>query len=279
MKPKNLITACFFIFFAVNLTHARWLQVDPKAESYYPTSPYAYCANNPVKFVDPNGEDLYLYYYTHNNTRGNKADPQADAMFMAAALTRAIDLLTNGTLKDGDAVILRSISDLGKLESTITTDIETYSPQYGQTAEFGLWSHGGIDGPIGTTLSSGEYAQGYQLSIAGWGNIDFNWKSDGAKALFYGCRTASSENGTVVPWAQKISQNANMANTDVYGQTVKSWPSTEIYRVITPANNGTYPTYMVGGATGRGGIRGLWRRLGKPYPSYPMAKYRNGGRK
>ena len=59
MKPKNLITACFFSLFAVNLTHARWLQVDPKAESYYPTSPYAYCANNPVKFVDPNGEDIW----------------------------------------------------------------------------------------------------------------------------------------------------------------------------------------------------------------------------
>ncbi len=33
----------------------RWLGVDPLADSYYSISPYAYCANNPVLFVDPNG--------------------------------------------------------------------------------------------------------------------------------------------------------------------------------------------------------------------------------
>ena len=33
----------------------RWLTVDPMAESYYSVSPYAYCANNPVNFIDPTG--------------------------------------------------------------------------------------------------------------------------------------------------------------------------------------------------------------------------------
>ena len=34
-----------------------WLSVDPMSGKYPSLSPYVYCANNPVKLVDPNGED------------------------------------------------------------------------------------------------------------------------------------------------------------------------------------------------------------------------------
>jgi RHS repeat-associated protein len=33
--------------------------MDPLAEKYYSVSPYAYCLNNPVRFVDPTGEDYW----------------------------------------------------------------------------------------------------------------------------------------------------------------------------------------------------------------------------
>lgn len=33
----------------------RFMQTDPMAEKYYWISPYAYCANNPIKFIDPTG--------------------------------------------------------------------------------------------------------------------------------------------------------------------------------------------------------------------------------
>ena len=44
----------------------RWMQVDPLCEKYYDVSPYAYCANNPINYVDPNGS-----YITYTNDYGN----------------------------------------------------------------------------------------------------------------------------------------------------------------------------------------------------------------
>jgi len=32
-----------------------WLSVDPMSDKYASTSPYAYCRNNPIRLVDPNG--------------------------------------------------------------------------------------------------------------------------------------------------------------------------------------------------------------------------------
>ena len=43
-----------------------WLSVDPMSDKYPSLSPYTYCADNPVKLVDPNGEEIYVgddYYY------------------------------------------------------------------------------------------------------------------------------------------------------------------------------------------------------------------------
>ena len=51
-------------------SEARWYDsllgrtstMDPKAEKYYSISPYAWCAGNPLKFVDPSGEVYGIIY-------------------------------------------------------------------------------------------------------------------------------------------------------------------------------------------------------------------------
>ena len=37
-----------------------WLSVDPMSDKYPSLSPYVYCADNPVRLVDPNGEEVYI---------------------------------------------------------------------------------------------------------------------------------------------------------------------------------------------------------------------------
>ena len=38
-----------------------WLSVDPLSDKYPSISPYAYCAWNPIKLIDPDGNDWYEY--------------------------------------------------------------------------------------------------------------------------------------------------------------------------------------------------------------------------
>ena len=40
-------------------TLAAWLSVDPMSDKYPSISPYAYCAWNPLKLVDPDGEEMF----------------------------------------------------------------------------------------------------------------------------------------------------------------------------------------------------------------------------
>jgi RHS repeat-associated protein len=36
----------------------RWGVIDPMAYKYMPISPYAYCADDPLKFIDPDGRTI-----------------------------------------------------------------------------------------------------------------------------------------------------------------------------------------------------------------------------
>jgi len=52
-----------------NPVTARWDRIDPLAEKYYSTSPYVYCMNNPVRYIDPDGKQLIIWYGPKDNVK------------------------------------------------------------------------------------------------------------------------------------------------------------------------------------------------------------------
>ena len=56
-------------------TLGRWHVVDPAADKYYGFSPYTYCSNNPLLFVDPNGkwgESVWDFIYQQCRVYGGR---------------------------------------------------------------------------------------------------------------------------------------------------------------------------------------------------------------
>ena len=54
-----------------------FLSVDPMADKYPSMSPYSYCAWNPVKFVDPDGQEKIISYNTNSSDKNKRAEERS----------------------------------------------------------------------------------------------------------------------------------------------------------------------------------------------------------
>ncbi len=70
----------------------RWATMDPLCEKYYSVSPYAYCGNNPIKFIDSDGKEKLIFFQPHIK--------QNDVLIQAANKFKddgAIHIFTHGS--------------------------------------------------------------------------------------------------------------------------------------------------------------------------------------
>ena len=80
-----------------------WLSVDPVADKYPGISPYAYCAWNPVKLIDPDGREIWI-----NGSDGNSYKYRKGKLYTA-----------DGKLYTGnDAFAQKACSDITALKKS-----------------------------------------------------------------------------------------------------------------------------------------------------------------
>ena len=129
---------------------ARWSSMDPLAEKYYSISPYAYCANNPVKYIDPDGRGFETVWdiaslvmgassFVDNVQQGNTGAAVVDAVGIVVDAIAAVIPVVPGGVGAGIKAA-RSADDAVKAVNT-ATDAGSKMKTLKKTAETGQEAH------------------------------------------------------------------------------------------------------------------------------------------
>jgi hypothetical protein len=114
------------------------------SDKYPSLNPYTYCANNPVKLVDPNGEDVWIVVYgagyLNSQSRGQAHDVGSGFKKNAEAYSEQIKSNPNFN-PDKDEVVLVEAKSMKQFADAINKE---YSK--GKIAELTVFSHGYSDG-------------------------------------------------------------------------------------------------------------------------------------
>lgn len=218
-------------------------------------------------------KQLFLLFYTTQNHRGD------DLMYFSAKTRRHNIEKASWFDPERHLIFNVPIQDIAEIITTVASSIQKRGGiGKVEIKEVNVFSHAWYDGPTGSVPCSVE-PEGYQMKLAGWSLIDFQWAAKSRFAMF-GCNTATDEYNARV-FAEDLSNSPNFKDVEVWGQTSPAKPSfypdqrdSSVLRNMDTGWSVNF-TYMVASTKGDGwaATRGIPK---KSPPAMPMKKYING---
>ncbi len=100
-----------------------WLSVDPMSAKYPSLSPYVYCADNPVRLVDPDGEEFWKPDEDGNLIAQRGDNAWTLAKYLNIGAKDACDMLKSQGYKINNGILNLKIGDKFKVDNVYTRSI------------------------------------------------------------------------------------------------------------------------------------------------------------
>ena len=140
----------------------RFHMMDPLCEKYYSVSPYAYCGNNPIRYIDPTGMWISPYYDYDGNFLGTDDDGFSGAVKITTPIVFE-SMKSVGRFNDTNGTHgIETVSLSAEAVSKILTDIMNKT---GYTNEYLIGSSVAVSGDTGDFYNDPSPTELYMTSF------------------------------------------------------------------------------------------------------------------
>ena len=215
---------------------SRWLSIDPLAEKYPQVSPYAYCVNNPIIFVDPDGREVYITGTLSNEALQQLQDRVGDKITLSLNDDGKVSYTANTDKKlRGTAKKMAGMVD----DNSITVNLKTTDKN--ETSTGNLMTGGAFMGNTVTTDADGnsKVVANQEVNPNVLGSADAHTNTPGKMIMHetteaYAGAQISQKNGVGVgPATQADAANPSSVYSKAHNRAT---PQTPVYQTLYDKN-------------------------------------------
>ena len=197
---------------------ARWDRVDPLCEDFYNVSPYVYCMNNPVKYVDPDGRFSSMWKAMLNHKLSEMeakftGSVVGDIVYDRNARTKNGRYYYNKISSDGDGGIV--VTRVTKMSREFADNVSTI----GTAIEgVGLGMTSSVVGAEAGVPTAGAGAVVSNVGTISGIAIDFfneDYVNAAKSVLFWGMGNKLNKMIDIIPGCENLTKNILKYGTDL----------------------------------------------------------------